>query len=184
MLGGLYAVERRIDEAIVEIDRVSTRKGSAVTAQTMIGMLLELQHKQDEARKRYEAALVADPDAGVAANNLAMIYVTTGGNLDVALKLAQTAKAQLPNTAEVSDTLGLVYYRKGLAPLAVSAFYESVKKDPKNAGYAAHLGLAYAKAGDKLKAAESLRRAFRLGTGFPDEAEARVTLSSIVGSSG
>ena len=49
----------------------------------------------------------------MAANNLAFLYADEGGNLDLALQLAQTAKQHLPNSAEVDDTLGWVYYKKG-----------------------------------------------------------------------
>ncbi len=72
-----------------------------------------MQNKPDEARKLYEHALSLDPQMPVAANNLAWDYAERGQNLDVALNLAQTAKAKLPNTAAVSDTLGWVYYKKG-----------------------------------------------------------------------
>jgi len=53
---------------------------------------LESMGKPEEARKRYEAALSLDPTAAIAANNLAWMTAETGGNLDVALQLAQTAK--------------------------------------------------------------------------------------------
>jgi Flp pilus assembly protein TadD len=113
-----------------------------------------------------------------------MIYVETGGNLDVALKLAQVARAQLPGVPEVSDTLGLVYFRKGLALLAIGAFQDSVAKDPRNPGYHAHLGLAYAKSGEPDKARESLKKAFALGQTFPDVDEAKAALATLTSSRG
>ena len=84
----------------------------------MLGTILELQGSKDEAKARYNKALQIDPRAAVAANNLAWIDANTNGNLDVALQLAQTAKAQLPNRHEVDDTLGWIYYKKGLSSLA------------------------------------------------------------------
>ncbi len=60
---------------------------------------LEAQGKRAEARRRYEQVLQMDRHAPVAANNLAYIYAEHGGNLDVALQLAQTAKAALPDVA-------------------------------------------------------------------------------------
>jgi Flp pilus assembly protein TadD len=63
----------------------------------MLGTILDLQGKTQEAKARYNRALQIDPRAAVAANNAAWIDATsTGGNLDLALQLAQTAKAQLP----------------------------------------------------------------------------------------
>ena len=80
----------------------------------MLGTILDLQGKKQEAKARYNRALQIDPRAAVAANNLAWIDANTeGANLDVALQLAQTAKAQLPNQHEIDDTLGWIYYKKG-----------------------------------------------------------------------
>ena len=62
----------------------------------MIGVILEVQNKKDEAIKRYERALAIDPQAPVAANNLAWEYAERGGNLDVALRLAQVAVSKGP----------------------------------------------------------------------------------------
>ena len=45
--------------------------------------LYEAEGNTDEARKRYERVMQLDPAAGVAANNLAFIYVQHGGNLDI-----------------------------------------------------------------------------------------------------
>ena len=61
----------------------------------------------------------------MAANNLAWIDATSNGNLDVALQLAQTAKAQLPNRHEVDDTLGWIYYKKGLSSMAIESLNSS-----------------------------------------------------------
>src|SRR6185295_18219927 len=113
--------------------------------------------------------------AAVAANNLAWIYAEEGQNLDVALQLAQTAKAQLPERPEVNDTLGWVYYKKGLATLAIPAFRDSVEKAPKSAVYQYHLGLAYAKAGDKEAARKALTAALQMDPKFSGAADAQRT---------
>jgi tetratricopeptide (TPR) repeat protein len=169
----------RIDEALKEYQEAAKLKPTSVPIATLIGILLEAQHKPLEAQKQYEKTLGMDSHAGVAANNLARIYVSTGGNLDVALHLAQTARSQLPNSTEVSFTLGWVYYRKGLASLAIAPLQESLAKDPDNASYLGHLGLALAKTGQRDKARDMLRRALAQGTDFPDAKEARDTLSTL-----
>ena len=68
------------------------------------------------------------------------------------MQLAQTAKAQLPNQHEVDDTLGWIYYKKGMQTRAIESFENSTLKQPTNALYAYHLGLAYYKNGDTVKA--------------------------------
>ena len=51
----------------------------------------------------------------VAANNLAWMFAETGENLDMALQLAQAATRRVPEQPEIQDTLGWIYYKKGLA---------------------------------------------------------------------
>ncbi len=118
----------------------------------MIGVIYELQGKPLEAKKAYEKALALDQRAAVAANNLAWAYAESGENLDLALQLAQTAKSQIPDNAEVSDTLGWIYLKKGLAPLAITAFRQATEQDRSNAVIHYHLGLAYMKDGQRRAA--------------------------------
>jgi len=178
-LGQIYAKQRRIPEAVAEFEALAKREPKPVAALTLVGMLLEGQGDKAGAQQRYERVVQLDPNAAVAANNLAWMYVQNGGNLDVALQLAQAAKRQLPNTPEVNDTLGFIYYKKDLASLAVPLFQSTVDKDPSNAEYHYHLGLAYGRTGDKVKASESLSRALALKPDFNGAQDARTALASL-----
>jgi tetratricopeptide (TPR) repeat protein len=117
----------------------------------------------------------------VAANNLAWMTAETGGNLDVALQLAQTATRRLPDHPAVQDTLGWIYYKKGLATLAVPPFEKSIEKDPKDPVYYYHLGLAYARSGDSPKARQALQQALKMAPNFRGAADARQVLASLKG---
>lgn len=181
MLGRLYLTAHRLEEAKREFDEVARLQPSAISADTMIAMIFELQNNPVEAQKRYEAIIAKDSRAAVAANNLAWIYAERGGNLDVALQLARTAKQQLPSQPEVSDTLGWVYYKKNLAALAIDPLKESIGFDPKNPIYHYHLGLAYAKNGDKAKARGALGQALKLSQSFDGAVEARKLFASLAG---
>ena len=179
LLGQIYASQRRLDEARIEFEQVAKRLPKAAGPPTMVGMIRELQNNKDEARRWYEKALAVDSGAPVAANNLAWLTAEQGGNLDVALQLAQAAKSRMPNSPEVDDTLGWVYYKKGLNTLAIGSFQASIEKDSKNPLYHYHLGLAYAKNGDKDKARDSLKQALSLNPKFDGAVEAQKTLASL-----
>ncbi len=144
----------------------------------MVGIILQVQGDDAGARARFERVIQLDPDAAVAANNLAWIYADKGGNLDVALHLAQTAQKRLPNVPEVNDTLGFIYYKKNLAPLAITTLKVSAERDPGNATYQYHLGLAYAAAGDAPRARQALTRALALKSDFDGAEDARERLGS------
>jgi tetratricopeptide (TPR) repeat protein len=175
-LGQLYARQGRLDSALTEFEALAARESKPVSALTLAGMILEAQRKTAAAQERFERVMQIDPSAPVAANNLAWIYAQSNGNLDQALELAQTAQRKLPDTAEVNDTLGFIYYKKGLVPQAVRALTAAVKNDGSNPEFHYHLGLALAKSGDKSGAAEHLTRALALNSNFASAGHANEML--------
>ena len=182
MLGRMYYMQGRLDLARTELEKYVNTAPASVPGNTMLGTILDLQGKKQEAKARYNRALQVDPRAAVAANNLAWIDANTNGaNLDVALQLAQTAKAQLPNQHEVDNTLGWIYYKKGLTTRAIESLEISALKQPNNAVYAYQLGLAYHKNGDLEKARKELERALRLKSNFEGADDAKKVLESIKG---
>ena len=147
-----------MDEALAEFDALAKRHPHPVHAHTLAGVILEAQKKPREARERYEQALAIDPEMPVAANNLAWMYVETATT-----RRCPAARAighrRLPDDPAMKDTLGWIYYKKGLARLAVPPFERSVKLEPRNPVFHYHLGLAYLKSGVSFeRGARSSRR--------------------------
>jgi tetratricopeptide (TPR) repeat protein len=177
-LAALYLSEQKLDAARAEFEAMLERSPKSVAALTMVGILLEARGDWEGARDRFERSLLLDPEAAVAANNLAWIYVQHGGNLDVAMHLAQTAQKRMPDVPEVGDTLGYIYYKRNLASLAITTLRASAAKDPGNALYHYHLGLAYASSGDIAQARGALTRALALKSDFDGAEQARSMLSS------
>lgn len=178
-LGRIYYSAGKLDQARGEFEEMLKRQPKSIASQTMVAMILQLQSKGADAQKSYEKVLELDPHAAVAANNLAWLHAQNGVNLDVALQLAQTAKSQLPKQPEIADTLGWIYYKKNLGSLAVRELREAVEAAPKNPTYQYHLGLAYAKTGDKENARQHLERALKLKPDFEGAADARKLLASL-----
>jgi tetratricopeptide (TPR) repeat protein len=182
MLGKLYYQQGRLDMARKDFETLTKHQPNSVAAQTMLATVLELQNQVELAKEHYGRALQLDPRAPVASNNLAWLSARTSGNLDVALQLAQTAKAQMPNRHEVDDTLGWIYYKKGLSTLAITSLAASVAQQPANPTYLFHLGMAYAQNGDKANARLMLEKALRAGNNnFDGASEARKILDSLKG---
>jgi tetratricopeptide (TPR) repeat protein len=95
---------------------------------------------------QYRAVIDLDHNSIVALNDLA--FMLSGDNTDEALKYAQQAGELAPDSPAVQDTLGWVYYRKGIYRSAVGYLKAAVEKDgtpPRKY----HLGMAYLKAGDR-----------------------------------
>jgi putative PEP-CTERM system TPR-repeat lipoprotein len=184
MLGKMYYQQGRLDLARRELETFVNRAPNSVPANTMLGTILELQGRKDDAKNRYNKALQIDPRAAVAANNLAWINANTNGNLDVALQLAQTAKAQLPHRHEVDDTLGWIYYKKGLSSLAIDALKTSTQRAPDNPSYNYHLALAHHQNGNKAEARKLLEKALNSKANFEGAGEARKLLESLGSAAG
>jgi tetratricopeptide (TPR) repeat protein len=165
-LGQVYIAPGRLEEAGREFPRILQRQPKGLGRNTLIGILLERQNRFPEAQKQYERMIQINPNAAVAANNLGWSAAKQDANLDVALRSAQRAKSQLPSSPQVDDTLGRVYYKKGLYSLAVTSLRNSLAKDPANPAYLYLLGLAQMKNGGKTKARELLERALNANRPF------------------
>jgi tetratricopeptide (TPR) repeat protein len=160
LLATLYLQQGKLDQALNEFKTLAERQPKSVGARTMVGALLQTQNRRDEAKKAYREALLVDSSAPVAANNLAWMMVEDNANLDDALQLVQGARTRLPDSPEVNDTLGWIYYKKGLQEQAMAAFKQSVEKEPNTAIFHFHLGLASTNAGQYSQARQALETPF------------------------
>ena len=145
----------------------------------MLGTIYDLKKRFDMSEKHYRAALEINPDFAPAANNLAYLLAAQDKNIDEALGFAQKAKEQLPAEPSVMDTLGWIYYKKGLYDSAISEFKDSLEKLADNATVNYHLGMAYYQKGDKPKAKKQLEKALSLDKNFDGVQEARETLAQL-----
>jgi tetratricopeptide (TPR) repeat protein len=157
----LLIAKNQTDPAIEQYRKAVAKKPSAALF-TLIGMLEEARGNSAEAEKNYRRALDLTPDSPIAANNLAWLIADHGqGNLDEALRLAQSAVNRHSNVAGYYDTLGWVYFKKGLYSPAVEQLKKAIALDEaeakrtggaSNPAYRLRLGTALASSGDKFSA--------------------------------
>ncbi len=149
----------------------------------LAGELYESKHSWDQAKAMYQQALGIEPDQPLASNNLAYVMLEQGGNVDVALAMAETARRGMPDSPNAADTLGWAYYQKGVYQSAISQFQEALRLGEKGGGpddavVHYHLGLAYQKANQTALARQQLEKALKLS---PNYADARKALSELRG---
>ncbi len=182
-LAALFVNTKQQDRAIAEYRQVIARRPDDAATYTLIGMLEDSRQNTDAAVENYRKALELDPNSAIAANNLAWAYAVHGkGNLDEAVALAQGVVQRYPEVPGFTDTLGWVYYKKGLHGPAVEQLQKVVEKAGDTAGYRFHLGMALAGKGDKAAARRELEQAIKLGEkqpNFTDAEEARRTLATL-----
>jgi tetratricopeptide (TPR) repeat protein len=190
-LAALFVNTQQTDRAIVEYQKILERRPDNATAHTLIGMLDDSRQNYDAAAESYKKALGKDQNSIIAANNLAWLYAVNGkGNLDEAVRLAQGVVQKNPNIPGFVDTLGWVYYKKGLYGAAVEQLQKAVSLDERaakrangnpSANYRYHLGMALKARGDKAAARRELEQAVRLSekSPFAEAGEARNVLATL-----
>jgi tetratricopeptide (TPR) repeat protein len=177
LLADTYAAEKRSDEAIQLISEAMRQHPKDADLMLRSGMIFEKLQRWDDARRVYERELQLNSDDALAKNNLAWILAEHGGNIDVALKLAQQAQEKLYGNPQVTDTIGWVYYKKGIYQTAREYLKQSAEKDQKNATFQYQLGMAEWKLGNQEEARRDLLNAVILDPKSPEAALARAALA-------
>ena len=179
LLAGFYMRQNLTDKAKKQYLVSVEKTPDALQALMALGMIYENEKNYSEAQEYYEKALKINPNFVPAANNLAFIYAEHGGNIDVALNLAQKAKEQMPEDANISDTLGWIYYKKNVPGTAVTYLKEAADKIPNQPIVRYHLGMAYYKKGNRDLAKKELSAALKINSGFAGADEARAVLNAL-----
>jgi putative PEP-CTERM system TPR-repeat lipoprotein len=180
-LAQFYTVQRRLEDAKRAYRAIIAKQPKSASAHSLLGQIYQSEGDIDTARAEYEAAIRVNPQAPIAANNLAWLYANGhGGTLDEALQLAQVARSKMPASAVTADTLGFVYYKKGMNSFSLTLFQQALDGEPRNPVYHYHLGLLYAQLGEDAKARKALHAALSLDPKFTNAAEARRVIAGLV----
>jgi tetratricopeptide (TPR) repeat protein len=148
-------------------------------ALAILGTLEESRGDWWQAENYYKKALQIQSAQPAAANNLAYLMLEHGGDVDVALTLAQTARQAMPNSPNTADTLAWAYYHKGTYEFARDLLEEAVKSNPKDASTQYHLGMVYSKLRDKSNAEIHLKKALLLAPNSPVAKQAQAALQGL-----
>jgi tetratricopeptide (TPR) repeat protein len=166
-LAEIYFGTQQPDRAIDQYKKITERRPDDFVAYRNIGLIEAGRNNLDAAAEYYRRVLSIRPDEPVAANNLAALYGDHGrGNAEEAMRLGQDVVRRFPNEPGFADTLGWVYYRKGLYRDSVEQLQRAVagasKRGGDNSLYRWHLGAALAKNGDKAAARRELQKCLEL----------------------
>ncbi len=171
-----------LDKAAADYQQALQKNPRDVRLHLGLGSLEETLGNWQQAQTLYQQALQIKPDDPAVANNLAFLLIEHGGDKNLVVSLAQTARRGLPNVGNTADTLGWAYYYAGMYPSAVSTLETAIKDAPENATYHYHMGMAYQKANDSAHATEQLKRALELHPSPQQATEIRKALSENAGS--
>jgi len=162
-LARFYAKTGKLEQTTAIYEEALTVQPEEAQIHHFLGVLYELSGNRERAIQRYEDAVKYGPDLAEAKNNLAYLYADSDRELDRALDLAQDAKAQLPDNASVSDTLGWVLYKRGVPSAAISYLKEAERltnPDDTSMGVVRwHLAQAYEANGEETEALAAAAKA-------------------------
>lgn len=174
--------------ALAQGDRVAARRHFESGAELepdsgeyvyRLGQILLAEGNQAEAIKTLKRSVEIEPSHLGANNDLAWLLAESGGDLELALELAQRAVRLSPVSA-TNDTLGWVHLKRGDGDLAEQAFARVLAADGETPSALYHVALAIAQQG-RTEEAESLVRKALSGGSFPEREAAKAALASFQG---
>jgi tetratricopeptide (TPR) repeat protein len=175
--------DNKTDAARQVLTRIMQAGDSSVEACLSMALIEERSGNIDAAISNYRKALGADANNVVALNNLAFLLAEHGQpqQLDEALKLAQQVRAIAPNSTSIEDTIGWVYYKKGIYKSAVQQLYEAVQQDNnshvRSPLHHYHLAMAYLMNNQIELGQQELNHALKLNPNLPEAKQAMTLLA-------
>ncbi len=172
----LDLLEAKTEDARKKLEGILSAHNDNTTASLWLGNLDVSQGNKDAAIQQFKQVLESDPSNAQALNNLAYLFAESGKQPDEALKYAQKAVELAPDDPNFSDTLGWIFYEKGLYSSAIQYLERAVsKKGTAVSRY--HLAMAYAKAGDLVRGRTTLEAALKVNPKLPEAKAAEQLLS-------
>ncbi len=183
-LGQAQVAKGSIDQAILTYQHALQDNPHEAMFYILMGELYERKQDWAKAKDAYQKALEIKPENPLASNNLAYVMLQSGGNVDMALSLAQTARRGMPDSPNAADTLGWILYQKGAYQSAVDLFQEALKLGEKSKAaddptVHYHLGLAYEKTGKNDLARQHLERVLKINPNYSEAADVKKQLAQL-----
>jgi tetratricopeptide (TPR) repeat protein len=150
MLASLDYSEGRLDNARQTLTAVIAADQGNTDAHMLMGEVEDASNHYSDAVDHYKKVVAAEDRNIFALNNLAFALSRDSQQLDEAMRYAQKAKELAPESSQIQDTLGWIYYRKGMYPMAARELEGALAKGVRPA-IQYHLGLAYKQLGKSLE---------------------------------
>jgi Flp pilus assembly protein TadD len=133
----------------------------------------------EDSKATLRRSLQLQPGDARIMNNLAFLIVETGGDLNEAQKLAEQAVEKDGTNLHARDTLGWTFMKKSKPDIAIQILNNLVNKEPENATFRYHLGVALLQKEEKKRARTELQAALTKQLRQEDEKKIRELLAGI-----
>ena len=126
-----------------------------------LGVVYDKWSRKNDSMEMMKRVIAVDPKHANALNYLGYTYADQGRNLDEAERLIKLALKYKPGDGYITDSLGWVYYKKGLYQKALELLEKAVELVPNDSIILEHLGDAYLKTNNKEKAIQVYQRSLQ-----------------------
>ena len=144
------------------IDFLNTALNKFTDSQSLLyhlGVVYDQNGEQKKALSVMEQILTVNAKNPDALNYIGYTYADKGIKLDTAETMIKKALAVKPGDGYITDSLGWVYYKKGLVRKAIITLRKAVKLSNDDPQILEHLGDAYLKAGNRQSAIKTYKAA-------------------------
>jgi tetratricopeptide (TPR) repeat protein len=127
-----------------------------------LGIVLDKLKRNEECIQQMEMVIKINPKHADALNYIGYTYADKGIYLDKAQELIKRALQYKPKSGYIIDSLGWVYFRKGLYDKALIELKRAIELAPEDPAINEHLGDVYFKKKDYEKALKIYKKALSL----------------------
>jgi len=126
-----------------------------------LGVVYDKWNRKEDSIKTMKAVIKLNAEHTNALNYLGYTYADLGINLDEAERLIKEALKHKPDDGYITDSLGWVYFKKGLFAEALNFLKRAVELVPDDPIMLEHLGDAYLKTNDRVNALKFYKRSLK-----------------------
>ena len=140
MLSSIYETKKQYKNAIEVIRNGLKQDDKDIDLIFRLGVLLDKSGDRASCIEQMKIILEIKPDHADSLNYIGYSYAEQGMKLDEALGMIQKAMKLKPNSGYIIDSLGWVYFQKGMYNKAIQHLEKAVKLTPNDPMINEHLG--------------------------------------------
>jgi len=162
MLSSIYEDQKEYDRAISVIKQGLEQDEKNIDLMYRLGVIFDRKGEKDLSMEHMKRILEIDPDHADALNYIGYTYAEQGIRLNEALEMIKRALKRKPNSGYIIDSLGWVYFKKGLYKEAREALEKAYTLVPNDPTISEHLGDLYHMMKDYHRSLDMYRKAMSL----------------------
>ena len=142
-LAAMYEEKDMMEDALRLLRRGLDYSPDNIEIMFRSGIVLDKSHRKSACIQTMEKVIALDPNHASALNYLGYTYAEMGENLDKAEKMVLKALELKPDDGFITDSLGWIYYKKGMYDRAVELLEKASRLSSEDPLIVEHLGDAY-----------------------------------------